>query len=100
MIWGGIVYGERMQLVVLNFQDNGPAGGYINQVLLPNVVPFFTQHPGYLFQQDNARAHCAFLTQNFLQANRIHVLDWPARSPSLSPIEHLWDELGRRLHNR
>ena len=65
MVWGGIAYGERTQLVVLNFQDNGPGRGltarrYIDQVLRPHVVPFFAQHPGYLFQQDNARAHSAF----------------------------------------
>ena len=104
IVWGGIAYGEQTQLVVLNFPDNGPERGltarhYIDQVLWPHVVPFFTQHPRYLFQQDNARAHSAVLTQNFLQANEIHVLDWPALSPDLAPIEHLWDELGRHIHN-
>jgi hypothetical protein len=27
-------------------------------------------------------------------------LAWPALSPGLSPIEHLWDELGRRVRRR
>ncbi|GFU12905.1 uncharacterized protein TNCV_3574331 [Trichonephila clavipes] len=27
-------------------------------------------------------------------------MDWPARSPDLNPIEHVWDFLGRRLAAR
>ena len=40
------------------------------------------------------------MTQNFLQANGINVMDWPAMSADMSPIEHVWDELGRRVPNR
>ena len=52
MVWGGIAYGERTQLVVLNFQDNGPGRGlkarrHMDHVLRPHVVPFSAQHPGY-----------------------------------------------------
>ncbi|UYV84500.1 hypothetical protein LAZ67_X002394 [Cordylochernes scorpioides] len=27
-------------------------------------------------------------------------MDWPARSPDLNPIEHVWDALGRRIGAR
>ncbi|GFV04737.1 hypothetical protein TNCV_4611661 [Trichonephila clavipes] len=30
----------------------------------------------------------------------IERMDWPARSPDLNPIEHVWDFLGRRLAAR
>jgi hypothetical protein len=38
--------------------------------------------------------------QDFLNQNHIHVLPWPALSPDLSPIEHWWDELSRRVCHR
>jgi transposase len=35
-----------------------------------------------------------------MSQNNIRVLPWPALSPNLSPIEYLWDELGRRVRHR
>ena len=53
-----------------------------------------------VLQDDNARPHRARDETNFyLHHNTIH-LDWPANSPGLSSIEHLWDELERRLRPR
>ena len=30
----------------------------------------------------------------------VEELDWPAQNPDLNPIEHLWDELERKLRAR
>ena len=40
------------------------------------------------------------VSEDFRKVNipsRIRILPWPALSPDLSPIEHLWDELGRHV---
>ncbi|GFV65382.1 transposable element Tc1 transposase [Trichonephila clavipes] len=56
---------------------------------------FLNGLPGAIFQQDNARAHTARVAQDFLR--HFQTLPWPARSPDLSPVEHVWDQLKRQM---
>ena len=50
-----------------------------------------------IFQHDNDPKHAAHETKRWLSEHRIKVLDWPAYSPDLNPIEHLWNEMDHRL---
>ncbi|UYV82585.1 hypothetical protein LAZ67_22000050 [Cordylochernes scorpioides] len=93
MVWGTISFDSRTPLVVI--PGTLTAQRYVDDILRPVLLPFLSHHPGLTFQQDNARPHTARVTMDCLQSCR--TLPWPARSTDLSPIEHIWDVMGRRL---
>ncbi|GFW85023.1 transposable element Tcb2 transposase [Trichonephila clavipes] len=52
------------------------------------------------FMDDNAPCHRTVAEEQLLESEDIERMDWPARSPDLNPIEHVWVFLGRRLAAR
>lgn len=100
MVWGGISLEAKTELFVLQ-QRSLNANAYIRDILQDHVVPFAPFiGPDFLFMQDNARPHVARCVINFLEEVEIERLEWPAMSPDMNPIEHVWDELGRRVRAR
>ena len=72
---------------------------YRDEILRPVAVPLVQQR-NLILQQDNARPHVARVCQDFLANNNIAPLEWPPYSPDLTPIEHMWGELDRRVRKR
>lgn len=100
MVWAGICLGARTDLVVID-RGSLTADRYIREVLEENVVPFAPYiGDDFVFMQDNARPHTARVTQAYLNDMNITVMEWPARSPDMNPIEHVWDLLKRKVKSR
>ncbi len=97
MVWVGVCYGQRTQVHFIDGILN--AQRYRDEILRPIVVPFNHDHH-LMLQHDNARPHVARICTQFLEAENIPVLAWPAYSPDMSPIEHVWDAVDRRIRQR
>ncbi|GFU23016.1 transposable element Tc1 transposase [Trichonephila clavipes] len=89
MVWGAIAYDSRSTLIVM--RGTLKVQRYVDDILRPHVGSFLNGLPGAIFQRDNARPHTARVAQDFLR--HFQTLPWPTRSPDLSPVEHVWDQL-------
>ncbi|GFY04004.1 transposable element Tcb2 transposase [Trichonephila clavipes] len=66
---------------------------YVHDILQPHVMPLIQRLSEAIFQRDNDRSYTARVSQDYLST--VTTLPWPTRSPDLSPIEHIWNNLGR-----
>lgn len=100
LVWGGIMLGSRTPLHVFD-EGSVTAQRYRDEVLEPYVRLFRgAAGPDFLFMDDNARPHRAHIVDDFLEEEDIRRMNWPAKSPDLNPIEHVWDGLGRAIARR
>ena len=100
IVWAGISAQGKTDLHVI---DNGTltALRYVNEILDVYVRPYAgAVGENFILMDDNARAHRARITDQYLEQATIVRMKWPARSPDLNPIEHAWDMLQTAVSSR
>ncbi|GFV96193.1 transposable element Tcb2 transposase [Trichonephila clavipes] len=100
LVYGGISIDGRTDLYIIR---DGPltARRYRDEILRPIVVPYAaTIGDDFILMDDNCRPHRPNLVEDFLFEEGIIRKEWPASSPDMNPIEHVWDALGRRVAGR
>ncbi|GFY26130.1 transposable element Tcb2 transposase [Trichonephila clavipes] len=72
-----------------------------DEILRPIVVPYAAAiGDNFILMDDNSSPHRANLVEDSLFEEGIVRMEWPACSPDMNPIEHVWDALGRRVAGR
>ncbi len=98
MIWGAMSSAGVGPLCFLKTNITTPVYQEIlEHFMLPSADQLF-KDADFIFQQDLAPAHTAISTKSWLNDKGVGVLDWPANSPDLNPIENLWKM--RKMRNK
>ena len=100
MFWG-VISGRTGKTELVEIPGNLNHERYIDEVIITHVLPTAEQIGNdFVFEQDNARPHVANNVIDYLHAEGITLMEWPASSPDLNPIENLWSQLQRAVDAR